>query len=91
VHAGRRRHAATKMASDPTIVGLIGSTCSDETVGGIESITNAGLTTISPANTRPALTEPDSRCAEYAGYLRTAHSDAIQGAAAADSLTTSSS
>ena len=38
---------ATRVASDPTVVGLVGSTCSDETVGGIEAITNAGLTTIS--------------------------------------------
>jgi branched-chain amino acid transport system substrate-binding protein len=75
--------AATRIASDPTVVGLVGSTCSDETVGGIELITNAGLTTISPANTRPALTAED-RDASYAGYLRTAHSDAVQGAAAAD-------
>jgi branched-chain amino acid transport system substrate-binding protein len=76
-------NAATKMAADSTIVGLIGSTCSDETVGGIQSLTDAGMTTISPANTRPTLTVPE-RGPEYAGYLRTAHSDAIQGVAAAD-------
>lgn len=75
--------AATKMASDNTIVGLIGSSCSDETVGGIAALTNAGLTTISPSNTRPALTAPD-RNATYAGYARTAHSDAFQGKAVAE-------
>ena len=75
--------AAQKLAADTTIVGLIGSTCSDETVGGIKSITDAGLTTISPANTRPALTDP-GRDASYAGYLRTAHSDAFQGLAVAE-------
>lgn len=75
--------AASRIASDPTIVGAVGSTCSDETVGGIELITNAGLTTISPANTRPALTAPD-RSDAYDGYLRTAHNDNVQGAAAAD-------
>jgi branched-chain amino acid transport system substrate-binding protein len=75
--------AAQKLAADSTLVGLIGSSCSDETVGGIASITNAGLTTISPSNTRPALTDPD-RDASYAGYLRTAHSDAFQGKAAAE-------
>ncbi len=42
-----------------------------------------GLTTISPSNTRPALTDP-ARDATYAGYLRTAHSDAFQGKAAAE-------
>jgi branched-chain amino acid transport system substrate-binding protein len=75
--------AATKMAADNTIVGLIGSSCSDETVGGIAALTNAGLTTISPSNTRPVLTAPD-RDATYAGYARTAHSDAFQGKAVAE-------
>ncbi|MGH2592197.1 MAG: branched-chain amino acid ABC transporter substrate-binding protein [Anaerolineae bacterium] len=75
--------AAQKLAADTTLVGLIGSSCSDETVGGIKTITDAGLTTISPSNTRPALTDP-SRDATFAGYLRTAHSDAFQGKAVAE-------
>ncbi len=75
--------AAQKLAADSTLVGLIGSSCSDETVGGIKTITDAGLTTISPSNTRPALTAED-RGPEYAGYLRTAHSDAFQGKAVAE-------
>jgi branched-chain amino acid transport system substrate-binding protein len=75
--------AAAKMAADKTIVGLVGSSCSDETVGGIKALTDAGLTTISPANTRPLLTAPD-RPADYAGNLRTAHSDAFQGKAVAE-------
>ncbi len=74
---------ATRIAADVTVVGLIGSSCSDETVGGIEAITNAGLTTISPSNTRPALTAED-RGPTYDGYLRTAHNDLVQGAAAAE-------
>ena len=75
--------AAAKLAADNTIVGLVGSICSDETVGGIAALTAAGLTTISPSNTRPALTFPD-RDATFAGYLRTAHSDAFQGKAVAE-------
>ena len=75
--------AATKLATDTSIVGLIGSSCSDETVGGIATLTNAGLTTISPSNTRPVLTNPE-RGPDYAGYLRTAHSDAFQGKAVAE-------
>jgi len=75
--------AASKLASDTSLVALVGSSCSDETVGGIAAITNAGLTTISPSNTRPALTDP-SRGPDYAGYLRTAHSDAFQGKAVAE-------
>ncbi len=77
--------AAQKLAADSTLVGLIGSVCSDETVGGIKSLTDAGLTTISPSNTRPALTFAD-RGPEYAGYLRTAHSDSFQGKAVAEFL-----
>lgn len=75
--------AATKLATDTSIVALVGSACSDETVGGIASISNAGLTTISPSNTRPALTDPN-RGPDYDGYLRTAHSDAFQGKAVAE-------
>ena len=75
--------AATKLATDTSIVGLIGSSCSDETVGGIATLTKAGLTTISPSNTRPVLTNPE-RGPDYDGYLRTAHSDAFQGKAVAE-------
>jgi branched-chain amino acid transport system substrate-binding protein len=75
--------AAAKLATDTSIVGLIGSSCSDETVGGIAAITNAGLFTISPSNTRPVLTAAD-RSPDYAGYLRTAHSDAFQGKTVAE-------
>src|SRR3990172_681893 len=75
--------AATKLATDTSIVGLIGSSCSDETVGGIATLTNAGLTTISPSNTRPVLSDP-ARGPDYAGYLRTAQSDAFQGKAVAE-------
>ena len=59
--------AASALAADKSIVGLIGSTCSDETVGGVAAITAAGMTTISPSNTRPQLTDPN-RDATYAGY-----------------------
>ncbi len=75
--------AATKLAADSTLVGLIGSSCSDEVVGGIKTITEAGLTTISGSNTRPALTAPD-RDATYAGYARTAHNDSFQGKVGAE-------
>lgn len=75
--------AAQKLASNTQLVGLIGSACSDETVGGIQTLSDAGLTTISPSNTRPALTAED-RDATYAGYARTAHSDAFQGKAVAE-------
>ncbi len=81
--------AATKLATDPTIVGLIGSNCSSEAAAGVPILTKAGYVTISPSNTRPAFTDPAQRGpggplhVDFAGYLRTAHSDAVQGAVAA--------
>jgi branched-chain amino acid transport system substrate-binding protein len=70
--------AALAIASDPTVVGVIGSSCSDATVGAIQTLTEAGLTAISGSATRPSLTEP-TRGPEYEAFLRTAWSDAIQG------------
>jgi branched-chain amino acid transport system substrate-binding protein len=77
--------AAAKMAADSTIVGLIGSSCSDETEGGIKALNDKGLVTISPSNTRPGFTVA-TRPADFAGYFRTAHSDAFQGKAVAEFL-----
>lgn len=76
-------NAGQKLAADTTLVGLIGPSCSDEVVGGVAAVTAAGQTTISPSATRPTLTAPD-RGPEYAGFLRTAHSDAFQGLAVAN-------
>ncbi len=81
--------AATKLSVDTTIVALVGSSCSSEAAAGVPILTNAGMTTISPSNTRPAFTEPSQRGPggplekDFAGYLRTAHNDAFQGAVAA--------
>ncbi|CAN5623067.1 ABC transporter substrate-binding protein [soil metagenome] len=75
--------AALAIVSNPNVVGVLGSACSDETVGGIQSITDAGLTAISPSATRPGLTAED-RGPEYAGFVRTAHSDTDQGPVVAE-------
>jgi branched-chain amino acid transport system substrate-binding protein len=72
--------AATKIAADKTVVGVIGTNCSSEAVPGAPIISNAGLTMISPSNTAPYLTDPAKRAP---GYFRTAHNDKVQGAAAA--------
>ena len=74
---------AEQLASDPTILALIGSVCSDETIGGIARLAEAGLTTISPANTSAILTAED-RGPEFDGYLRTAPNDALQGRVVAE-------
>ena len=75
--------AATKLASDPTIVAAVGSNCSSEARPGAPILWKAGIATVSPSNTAPYLTDP-KRGPEYDGYLRTAHNDKIQGAVAAE-------
>jgi branched-chain amino acid transport system substrate-binding protein len=74
--------AATKLASDPTIVAAIGPTCSSEARPGVPILWKAGIPTVSPSTTGPFLTDP-KRGPEYYGYLRTAHNDNVQGAVAA--------
>ncbi|MDI6755919.1 MAG: branched-chain amino acid ABC transporter substrate-binding protein, partial [Thermodesulfobacteriota bacterium] len=75
--------AATKLAADPTVVAAIGSNCSSEARPGAPILWKAGISTVSPSNTAPFLTDP-KRGTEYDGYLRTAHNDKVQGAVAAE-------
>jgi branched-chain amino acid transport system substrate-binding protein len=77
--------AAQKIAADTTIAGLIGPNCTDEALGGMQALYDAGLTTVSSSATRAGLTVPD-RPAEYAAFLRTAHSDYFQGRMVAEYL-----
>jgi branched-chain amino acid transport system substrate-binding protein len=72
--------AATKLAADPTIVGIIGTNCSAEARAAAPILSDAGFTMISPSNTAPDLTDPAKH---VAGYARTAHNDKVQGAVAA--------
>jgi branched-chain amino acid transport system substrate-binding protein len=78
--------AAQKIASDPQVVGIIGTTCSSEAVAGLPIISEAGLSMISPSNTAPSLTNPDPATGGVwmPGYYRTAHNDLFQGKVAAD-------
>jgi branched-chain amino acid transport system substrate-binding protein len=75
--------AGTKLASDPTIIAVIGTSCSSEARAAEPLLSAAGFVTISPSNTAPDLTDPTSPN-HYPGYFRTAHNDKVQGAAAAD-------
>ena len=72
--------AATKLASNSQIVGIIGTSCSSEARVLAPVVSDAGMVIVSPSNTAPDLTLPDKH---VAGYLRTAHNDKVQGAAAA--------
>jgi branched-chain amino acid transport system substrate-binding protein len=74
--------AGQKIVSDPTIVGVVGTSCSGAGVPMAEVISEAGYAMVSPSNTSPMLTDPEQ--AWKIGYLRTAHNDEVQGAAMAN-------
>lgn len=73
--------AATKLASDTSLVAVVGTSCSSEARVGAPILTEAGLSLISPSNTAPDLTDPAKH---IAGYFRTAHNDLVQGRVAAE-------
>jgi len=74
--------AGTKLAADPSIVAVIGTSCSSAARVAIPLLSQAGFVIISASNTAPDLTrEGDPN--QHPGYLRTAHNDEVQGAAAA--------
>ncbi len=75
--------AGTKLAADPTVIAVIGTSCSSEARAAEPLLSKAGFVTISPSNTAPDLTDPTNPN-HYAGYFRTAHNDKVQGKAAAD-------
>jgi branched-chain amino acid transport system substrate-binding protein len=74
--------AATKLAANAAVVVAIGSSCSSEAVPGSPILWKAGITTVSPSNTAPPLTDP-KRTKDYDGYMRVVHNDLVQGREAA--------
>ena len=74
--------AATKVASDPTVVGVIGTNCSSAATAAMPTISAAGLSMLSPSNTAPALTIEGETW--QPGYYRVCHTDLFQGAVAAE-------
>jgi branched-chain amino acid transport system substrate-binding protein len=78
--------AAQKVASDPTVIGAIGTSCSSAGEAALPIISQAGLVMISPSNTAPRLTNdnPDEGGTWQPGYYRTAHNDLFQGRVAAE-------
>ncbi|MBC8248890.1 MAG: branched-chain amino acid ABC transporter substrate-binding protein [Anaerolineales bacterium] len=74
--------AGAKLSADPTLLAVIGTSCSSAARVAVPLLSQAGFTIVSPSNTAPDLTlagNPNN----WPGYLRTAHSDLHQGAAAA--------
>jgi branched-chain amino acid transport system substrate-binding protein len=74
--------AATKVAADPTVVGVIGTNCSSAATAALPTISGAGLVMISSSNTAPALTIEGETW--QPGYYRVCHTDLFQGAVAAE-------
>jgi branched-chain amino acid transport system substrate-binding protein len=74
--------AGQKIVSDPSIIAIVGTSCSGAGVPMSTVMSEAGFAMVSPSNTSPVLTDPD--IAWNPGYLRTAHNDKVQGAAIAD-------
>ncbi len=75
--------AGTKIAADPTVVGVIGTTCSSEARAAMPLLSEVGLVMISASNTNPDLTDPNHPD-HHPGYFRTAHNDLFQGRVAAE-------
>jgi branched-chain amino acid transport system substrate-binding protein len=74
--------AATKISSDPTILGVIGTNCSSAATAAMPTISSAGLVMLSPSNTAPALTLEGETWQD--GYFRICHTDLFQGSVAAE-------
>ena len=68
--------AATKIASDESIVAVVGHNCSSSCTPAAPIYDGAGLTMISPSCTAPSLTGEGSH---VMSLLRTAHNDNVQG------------
>jgi branched-chain amino acid transport system substrate-binding protein len=73
---------ATKLAADPKLLSVIGTSCSSAALGVADTIfSKKGILLVSPSNTGPSLTAEGQH---QPFYLRTAHNDKIQGAVVAD-------
>ncbi len=72
--------AARALVSEENIAGVIGTSCSSAGIPAAEILSAEGIMLVSPSNTAPSLTAPETHEPFYA---RTAHNDGIQGAAMA--------
>jgi branched-chain amino acid transport system substrate-binding protein len=74
--------AAAKLSADPSIVAVVGTSCSSAARVGVPLLSQAGLLIVSPSNTGVDLTLEGENW--NPGYGRTAHADSAQGPPAAD-------
>ena len=74
------------IAADPSVAGVVGTTCSVAAIAAAPLVTGAGMTMISPSNTSPLLTSDGAGAASphhHEGYYRTSGNDLHQGTAVA--------
>jgi branched-chain amino acid transport system substrate-binding protein len=72
--------ASTKTVADPSIVAVVGHTCSSSCTPAATVYEQAGYTMVSPSCTAPSLTDPATH---VGAFLRTAFNDLDQGPVAA--------
>ena len=81
------KNAATKLASDKDVVGVVGTLNSSVAQSVQPVLTSAKISMVSPANTNPSLTQgadfATATTRTYPNYFRTATTDSIQGPFAA--------
>lgn len=78
-------NAATKLAGDPTVVGVVGNLNSSVSTSTQPVFAKANIVQVSPANTGVALSNVNDK-RPYATYFRTCTTDAVQGPFAAKYL-----
>lgn len=78
---GGGEDAANAIVADPTIVAIVGTSCSSAALAAAPIISDAGYSMVSPSNTSPVLTDPEDHAA---GYLRVAWNDVDQASTMAD-------
>ena len=81
------KNAATKLAGDDTVVGVVGNLNSSVSQSTQPVLSSAMIAQISPANTNPTLTKGadflNNPKRPYPGYFRTCTTDVVQGSVAA--------
>ena len=73
--------AAKRLAENPSITGVIGTTCSSAAVPAAKILTEAGMVLISPSSTAASLTSAETH---QAGFLRTIYNDKSQAKTVAE-------
>ncbi len=78
--------AAQRLAADPSVIGIIGTSCSSAAQGALPIVSGAGMLMIAPSNTSPSLTSDDTETggAHLPGYFRTSPNDLIRSAKTAE-------